>query len=127
MVEFLVEVRELFEGQVRYFDGIATAVDSVGVVGENGLLRLPLQKRVGRRIHPLHFVVDDSFVGERFGDVFQFKVPALLGMDHGIRDGAGMKHRVAVDVDEVVKILGVLAGHDVARAIGVGERVEERL
>lgn len=38
-----------------------------------------------------------------------------------------MEHGVRVDVDQIVKVLGVLTGHDVARPVRIGEGVQKRL
>lgn len=38
-----------------------------------------------------------------------------------------MEHSIRVNVDEIVEIFGVLTGNDVARAIGVGEGIQECL
>ena len=48
-------------------------------------------------------------------------------MNHGITDRTGMEDSVRVDVDQIVEILLVLAGHDIACAVGIREGIQKSL
>ena len=127
MIKLFVKFGELLKGQIGNLQWISSAVDSVGIVRKDGLLCLALQERVGGGVNSLHFIVDHALVGEWGCDIFQFQMPSLLGVNHGIGGGTGMKHGITVDIDEVVKVLRVLTGHDVARSVGIGEGIQKCL
>mmetsp|Transcript_56405 Transcript_56405/g.155014 ORF Transcript_56405/g.155014 Transcript_56405/m.155014 type:complete len:276 (+) Transcript_56405:288-1115(+) len=127
VVEGVVEASELVERERRDDGRVAARVDRVRVVGEGRLLRRAVHARLGRRVHALHLVEHDSLVHERRRRVLKLVVPPLLRQDCRVLLGARVQHGVKVHVDKVVEVLGVLRGDGVAGAVGVGERVEERL
>mmetsp|Transcript_23071 Transcript_23071/g.68051 ORF Transcript_23071/g.68051 Transcript_23071/m.68051 type:complete len:826 (-) Transcript_23071:987-3464(-) len=127
VIKLGVEVGELLEAQFGDDGGISSRIDPVGVVGEDRPLGFAIEERIGAGVHPLHLVVHHPLVREWLRGVLQFQMPPLLGVDHGIGGGARMKDGVGVHVHQVVKILGILGRHDVARAIGVREGVQEGL
>mmetsp|Transcript_25640 Transcript_25640/g.84939 ORF Transcript_25640/g.84939 Transcript_25640/m.84939 type:complete len:308 (-) Transcript_25640:73-996(-) len=126
MVELAVERLELGKVEVRDGVGVAAAVDAVGVVREEGLLRRALHERVRGRVDALHFVVHDARVRELRVAV-DLVVPALL-LEHGlVGGGARVEDGVEVDARQVPEVLEVLRRDGVARPVRVREGVEERL
>eukprot|EP00967_Tisochrysis_lutea_P133108 scaffold233077_cov28-Tisochrysis_lutea.AAC.4 len=88
--------------------------------------RSPKSKQACKK-RTLHLVEDYALVRERLRRVLELVVPPLLRKDSRVALGARREDRVEIDVDEVVEILCVERGYGVARAVGVGEGVEERL
>ena len=125
MVELAVEVLELLEGQFGNHGGIAARVHSVGVVGEERLLRLPREHRVRGGVHALHLVVHDTLVRHLLVRGVQLVVPALLLERLLVVHAARVEDGVEVDVHEVPEVLEVARGDGVAGAVGVGHGVEE--
>mmetsp|Transcript_17450 Transcript_17450/g.38060 ORF Transcript_17450/g.38060 Transcript_17450/m.38060 type:complete len:204 (+) Transcript_17450:2175-2786(+) len=108
MVETLMEFSKLFKAQFRNDGWIASTIDSVRIVWENGALGSSVQERIGRRIDTLHFVVNNSFVGQRVVLFLQFQVPPFLRMNVWIIDGSGVENSVGINIDQVVKVLDIL-------------------
>ncbi len=123
-----VELPELLPGELRDRLGVAAGIEPVGVVGEEVLLQGLEHQRLGRRVGPLHLVVDDPRDGEaarRVVGVGEFQVMPLLL--EGLPQDAGPEHEVRVDPGEVEVVDGDLARHGVDRLVGVGEGVDEGL
>ena len=112
MIVAAVEIVKGLVGQVRNALGIAAGIQAVKRVREQGLLALLGQHGIRRGIHALHLIVDHALVGPGAVGAFRLHVPAFLAED--ILADAGMKDRVDVDVDEIVKIAQVGAGHRIA-------------
>ena len=125
MIVAAVEIAEGLVGQVRDGFRVAAGVQAVEHVREDGLLALLGQHGIGGGIGALHLVVDHALVGPGALGVPGLHVPAFLTED--VLADAGMEDRVDVDVDEVVKVLQVGAGHGVAGLVREGEGVEEGL
>mmetsp|Transcript_13895 Transcript_13895/g.23032 ORF Transcript_13895/g.23032 Transcript_13895/m.23032 type:complete len:461 (-) Transcript_13895:264-1646(-) len=127
MVELAVKVSKLLKGQIRNDSRISTAIDRIRVVLEDTALRFSHEEGITGRVDTLHFIVHDTLVGKGLRLVLQFQMPALLGVDHWIRNGAGVKDGISVNVNKIVEIFGILTGHDVTGAIGVGEGIQKGL
>ena len=125
MIVAAVEIVKGLVGQVRNALGIAAGIQAVKRVREQGLLALLGQHGIRRGIHALHLIVDHALVGPGAVGAFRLHVPAFLAED--ILADAGMKDRVDVDVDEIVKVAQVGAGHRIAGLVRKGEGVEKGL
>mmetsp|Transcript_48412 Transcript_48412/g.83155 ORF Transcript_48412/g.83155 Transcript_48412/m.83155 type:complete len:1015 (-) Transcript_48412:588-3632(-) len=122
-----VEALEVLEGQVWDGLGVPARVHRILVVREQRLLAGAAHERVRVAVHALHLVVHHALVGQRRLGALRLQVPPLLLEHQGVLHSAGKEHRVQVHVDQVVEVLRVLAGHRVAGAVRVGERVQEGL
>lgn len=125
MVVAAVEIAEGLVGQVRDDFRVAAGVQAVEHVREDGLLALFGQHGIGRGVGALHLIVDHALVGPGAPGVLGLHVPAFLTED--VLADAGMEDGVDVDVDEVVEVLQVGAGHGIAGLVREGEGVEEGL
>jgi len=123
-----VELPELLPGQVRDRLGIAPGIVSVGVIGEKILLEGLVHEPLGRRVGPLHLVVDDARNGEiarRVGRVDELEVMPLL--QEGLPEDSRPEDQVGVHPGKVEVVHGHLAGHGVDGLVGVGKGVDEGL
>mmetsp|Transcript_7733 Transcript_7733/g.13972 ORF Transcript_7733/g.13972 Transcript_7733/m.13972 type:complete len:242 (+) Transcript_7733:2391-3116(+) len=127
MVELSVKVSELLEGQIGNDSGVSTTVNTISIVRKDTPLGFSHEERVRAGIHTLHLIVHHPLVGEWLTLVLQFQVPTLLGVDLWVRGCARMEDSISIDVHQVVEILCVLTGNDVARPVRVREGVEESL
>ena len=112
-------------GQAGYLGRPAAGVEGVERVGEHGVLALLGEAGVGRGVDALHLVVDHALVGPGAVGGVGFDVPAFLA--EAVLGDARVEDGVEVDVDEVVEVLQIGAGHGVAGLVGEGEGVEEGL
>ncbi|MBV6505661.1 MAG: hypothetical protein ILNGONEN_01225 [Syntrophorhabdaceae bacterium] len=125
MIIFFMKRHELLKGQIRNVFRIAAGIDTVRVVGKQRLLRALAQNAVGRRVIAFHFIEDDALENERISGIFQLVMPAFLLQRE--RRQSRIKHRVEINVDEVVQILQVRARHRITRFVGIGEGIEKRV
>ena len=102
---------------------VAAGVVGLVALGLEGPAEVLVDDAVGGAVDAFHFVEDHALVLEFAVGLEEFVVPALLlehaGIEPGVEDG------VEVDIDEVVEVPEVLAGHRVQRLVAVGHRVEE--
>mmetsp|Transcript_28005 Transcript_28005/g.59726 ORF Transcript_28005/g.59726 Transcript_28005/m.59726 type:complete len:214 (+) Transcript_28005:2260-2901(+) len=127
VVELSVELGKLLKAQIGNIYRISTTINTVGIVGEDTLLRLPLQQTIWGRVNSLHFIVNHSLVCQILLNIFEFQMPSLLGMHHGIGNGTWMEHSISVNIDEIVEILGVLTCNHVTCPVGISERIQKCL
>ena len=125
VIKGAVKVEQLFPGQIGYVARIAAVVDPVGGVGKQNAFTVFLENAVCRGIDAFHFIEHHSFVDGWFADGIHFVVPGFLFV--GVAGEQGVQHRVHIDIDEVVKVLKVLARHRVAGLVGIGKRVQKGL
>ncbi len=125
VIELLVKSFEPLIGQGGNDPGIAARIQPVGDIRKEGLLRVFGEEGVGRGVSSFHLVIDDPFEAQGGLRVIDVVMPSLL-LENARRD-AGVKDRVQVDIDEVVEVLEVLAGHGVAGLVRVGEGIEKGL
>ncbi len=107
--------------QIGNVGGTAAVVEAVKGVGIEAVLLQFLQPGVGTGVNALHFVVDHA-LDFQFALAVPLGAPAFLTEHFGSQ--AGEKHRVEINVHEVVVVAQVAAGHGVAGAVGVGVGVE---
>mmetsp|Transcript_20996 Transcript_20996/g.35050 ORF Transcript_20996/g.35050 Transcript_20996/m.35050 type:complete len:249 (-) Transcript_20996:161-907(-) len=81
--------------------------------------------RVG--VETLHLIEDHTFEGQRVIFLLNFIVPTLLCQHQGVVHRTRKEHRIHVDVDQVVEILEVAAGHWIAGAVRERHGVQEGL
>lgn len=115
MVVVVVKLVELLEGKVGDLEGVSSRVGGVGVVGESGLLRGAVEKRVWGGVDPLHLVEDHPLVGERRVLGLELIVPALLRENVPARREGGGVGRGEVGC-------GAVGGEDVPVALGARAR-----
>ena len=122
VVAGLVELAELFPGQVGDLPRVAAGIVAVDGIREKRLLRFAAQQAVRRGPGALHFV-EDHALEDQIAVVVGLVAPAFLGQH--ARRNARVKNGVEIDVDQVVEVLQVLAGDGVGGLVGVGHGVEE--
>ena len=120
-----VEVHELGEGQVRDALRVAAGVQPVAGVREQRALGVLGEQALGRGIRALHLVEHNALVGQRLVHSLYIKVPALLLQR--VPGQAREEHGVQVDINKVVEVLHIGAGHGVAGLVREGQGVEERV
>ena len=121
----LVEGFEGPVGQVRDDFGIAAGVEAVGHIRKERLLRTFGQHGIRGGVDPLHFVVDHALVAQGAFGAVGLDVPAFLL--EAVFVDAGEEDSVKVDVDQIVEVLKVGAGHWIAGLVREGEGVQEGL
>ena len=112
MIVALVEILEHRIGQVGDVGRVAAAVNAVDRIGQQGVLHGLVQNPVRRGVRAFHFIEHHALIGQLAVQAVQLVMPALLL--EGVRPDQRVKRRVQVHIDQVVEILGVLAGHRVA-------------
>ena len=117
-----MEAAELLPGDVRDVLRVAAGVAAVDGVGKERLFRFAVEQAVRRGPGALHLVEDHALKVELAVRV-RLEAPAFL-RQHARRD-ARVEDRVQVDVDQVVKILQILAGDRISGLVRVGHGVEE--
>ncbi len=123
-----VELPELLPGEPGDDLGVAAGIESVGVVGKEILLERLVHEPVGRRVGPLHLVVDDARDGEiACGVIGVHELQVVPFLEKGLLQDPGLEHQVGVDPRQVEVIDGHLACHGVEGLVGVGEGVDEGL
>ena len=127
MIVGAVEAPEFLVAEVRNHRRIAAGIQGIERIGEHGVLRFLQQHGVGRGVHAFHFVEHHALVvpGSAVLLRVHVDVPAFLAQ-HILVD-ARKEHGVKVDVDEIVEILQVGAGHRIAGLVRKGKCVEEGL
>ena len=123
MVIGLVETPEGGVVQAGDHGGIASRVEAVGRVGEEGSPAKIVVQVIGVGMGSLHLVEDDALVFQGAGHGVDLVVPALL--PEGVLGDEGMQYGVEVYIDEVPEILEVGRGEGIDRLVGIGEGVEE--
>jgi hypothetical protein len=79
------------------------------------------------RSHKQSYHLHNALVREGIFLILKLQVPSFLSMDPWILDCPRMINSVGVNIDEIVKILGILTGHDVARPIWIGKGIQKCL
>ena len=123
----LMEIFKLLLRQLRDSVRIAAGLKAVASVGEQRLHRLVFQKSVGRRINALHLVINNAVIAQLALRAFQIIMPALLAQRIFIFVKQRIKHRVQINVHQIMKILGVAAGNGINRFIGIGHGIQESI
>ena len=83
------------------------------------------QEAVWRGIGAFHLAENNPFISERLLRFLQFKMPPLLLENK--RRQSGIKDGVQIDVNKIVEVLYVLAGHRIAGFVGIGHGIEKGL
>ena len=123
-----VELPELLPGEPGDHLGVAAGIEAVGVVGKEILLERLVHEPVGRRVGPLHLVVDDARDGEvACGVIGVHELQVMPFLEKGLLQDPGLEHQIGVDPRQVEVIDGHLACHGVEGLVGVGEGVDEGL
>ena len=118
-----MEALEVGKGQFGNNLGIAARALAIGGVGKEGILGEGVHHRIGRGIDTLHLIEDDPLIDQRRVAAFQLIVPAFLL--EGVFGQKRKQHGVEIDIDEVVEVLEVLAGHRIGGLVRKGHGVEE--
>ena len=129
MIVARVEILEIRVGEVRNLRRIAARVHPIGGVRVKRLLGDLAEDGGGRRIGPLHLVEHHTLVGERPLRRVELVMPAFL--PEGVFRDQRKQHRIEIHINEVVKVLQVLARHRIGGLVrkchGVEEGVERPL
>ena len=118
---------KLFLRQLRYAFRIAARLEMVRRIGIERLKDLRFQEILRRRRRPLHLIVYDAAVRERFIGAFDLVMPALLLQNLRFLVHRRIKHRIQINVHKVLEILSVAARHRIHRLIRECHRIEERI
>mmetsp|Transcript_26248 Transcript_26248/g.62601 ORF Transcript_26248/g.62601 Transcript_26248/m.62601 type:complete len:221 (+) Transcript_26248:1086-1748(+) len=127
MVELAMEVLEVVKGQVRDLPRVTAGVHAVLCVREHGHVGEATVRGIWVRVDPLHLIEHDALVLQRLVLLLHLIVPSLLGKHPGVADGTGMEDSIQVDIDKVVEVLEIAAGHWVAGSVRKSHSIQEGL
>ena len=120
-----MELLEFFLSQLRNSVRIAAGFKAVAVIREQRLQRFVFQISVRRRIHALHFVINNAVVAQLAVEAVQIIMPALLTQGVFVLVEGRIEHSVQIDVHQVMEILIVAAGNWIHGLIREGHSVQK--
>ena len=125
MVIAPVEIQECLPGKLRDLFRIPAGLIRIGGIRVKGGQHLPLQHALRRGEGALHLIVNHAVQGQLPVLRLHLVVPALLAEDLFFLINIRIKHRVHIDMDQVLKILVIAAGHRIHGLIRIRHGVQE--
>ena len=123
MVIGLMEIQEVFVGQVRDAGRISAGFYAVRSVREQGVEGFTLQDIVCGGEGSFHLVVYNTVVGQRAVFAFEMIAPAFLTEDFVVFVNVRVEYGVHVDMHQVLEVGIVGAGYRVHGFIRVGHSI----
>ena len=107
--------------------GIAARLIAVGRIGIECRHDTAAEEIIRRGECALHLIVDHATVRQRCICILQLVVPPLLHEHLRILTHRRVKHRIQIDIHQILEIAVIAACHRVHRLIGERHCIEERI
>ena len=127
MIVARMEGKELLLRQRGNRLGIAARLIAVCRIGIECRHDAAAEEIIRRRECALHLIVDHPAVRQRGICILKLVMPPLLHEHLRILTHRWVKHRIQIDIHQILKIAVIAACHGVHRLIGERHRIEERI
>ena len=123
MVIGLMEIQEVFVGQVRDAGRISAGFYAVRSVWEQGVEGFTLQDIVCGGEGSFHLVVYHTIVGDLILRIFQMIIPAFLTENLFFGVNIRIENCIYIDFHQITEILHIAAGNRIHRLIWIGHGI----
>ena len=120
-----VEIKEFFITKVRNILRSSAGFTSISDIREQRVHDLTLQNIIRRRKSSLHFVINNTIIGQRAFWFFQMIIPAFLTEDFFFLINVRIKNCIQINMHQILEILIITACHRITGLVRISHGIQK--